>query len=109
MEGSGSFVLCGGTLSFDADATNSVSSLSVSEDGGAIVLEAGANLSVSSASIGGRLAVTLANGAALRIGAGQCLSDSELSRISVNDFSCTVQDGSGYVRGVTPGMTIIIK
>lgn len=103
--------LMGGTLAAEAFTTNSVQRLSVSTETSAIALGEGASLSVDAFDgfgDGGRLNVTLGEGATLHF--GTTLTDAELRRIRVNGKNRAVQDGNGnIVSGGVPGVLIFIR
>ena len=103
--------LMGGTLAAEAFTTNVAQRLSVSTDTSAIVLGEGASLSVDAFdgfADGGRLNVTLGEGATLHF--GTTLTEAELRKIRVNGNHRAVQDENGdIVDNGLPGVMLLIR
>ena len=103
--------LKGGTLASEAYVTNVALAVSVSTNASAIVLGEGASLSADAFGgfgEGGRLNVTLGEGATLRF--GTALTDAELRRIRVNGNGRAGQDENGnIVNNGVPGAMIFIR
>lgn len=102
--------LADGTLAALADTANSCGVLDITGDA-AISLGAGAELEIGSIGTwteGKKLAVTLADGARLRVGTSACLSAAQLRRIRVNGLRCA-QDESGYLSGYRSGMMLLFR
>ena len=100
---------CGGTLAAQADTTNAVASVSLSGTGGALDLADGAVLTADSVGAfedGARLAVTLGEGAAFKV--GQRLSAAQLRTIRVNDMRA-FQDDDGSLYGMKTGVLLLVR